>query len=145
MSLPPRGGAKQRLQRSLGARSGSPASPQRSRSLSRGHGPAPKGGARQRAMRSSAAASSSGQQAPSVPQAAEEAGQDFKRHICKLFLENKFSGKETVDLIQKALKANAGGLDSLSRAGGAGSAPPKCQQGPGQAAVAGVRDAPALL
>ena len=106
-----RGGAKQRLQRSTEDRTISPPVKAKAKPIPKTMHP------RQRAQMSRSEPSSSA--AGMMP---DTIGDDFKEHVAKLFLMNKFSGKETVDLVQKALRAQAKGLTSLARAGGHGTA-----------------------
>ena len=72
----------------------------------------PRGGARQRAMK---------KQLPLHPKTegedtAYDPGVEFRNHIARLFLGNKFSGPETIDLVQRAYAAGAGGIDDLQQA-----------------------------
>ena len=64
-------------------------------------------------------AGSSNEPAPPADTLAEVS---FKNHVARLFLNNKFSGPETVELIQKAFKAGAGGVSGLQRAAKQGEA-----------------------
>ena len=43
---------------------------------------------------------------------------EFRSHVARLYLRNKMSAKDTVDLVRKAQKAEAKGVDDLARAGG---------------------------
>ena len=74
------------------------------------------GGAKQRhASRSSASSSQLGS-AGAPGEAAEEAsGREFVDHVARLFLMNKFSGPETVELVVKAHAAGSQGVRAMRR------------------------------
>ena len=121
--MPPKGGVRQQLQRRLEAEQGA-----RSRSPPGGSDLPPTsyepGGHQDRpnlgGMRASAmSAGSSRNPAPPAHTLDEVA---FKNHVARLFLNNKFSGPETVELVQKAFKAGAGGVSGLQRAAKQGEA-----------------------
>eukprot|EP00974_Lingulodinium_polyedra_P091027 8826371-Lingulodinium_polyedra.AAC.1 len=110
--MPPRrgGGARQRALRGRASRSRSrgtnkSSSPEPAQAASSSHGPL-RGGALQRAQ---AASSSQGPDESTVHQEA----QDFRAYVAKLFLTNKFSSRETVELVTKARAAQAVGIDDL--------------------------------
>ena len=110
LKMAPKGGARQRFL----ARSRTPAPPSPEDDPGAASSGLERGGARQRLARA--------QPLPveDLPAAATDPGIQFKNHIAHLFLKNRFSGPETVELIQKAYGAHAEGLDELLRAGGAG-------------------------
>ena len=100
------GGARQRALRSTADRSRSRAtsacsSPEPTEAASSSHGPL-RGGARQRTLRS----------VPDESIVHQEA-QDFRAYVAKLFLTNRFSSRETVELVTKARAAQAMGVDDL--------------------------------
>ena len=43
---------------------------------------------------------------------------EFRSHVARLYLSNKMSATDTVELVRKAQKAEAKGVDDLARAGG---------------------------
>ena len=106
-----RGGARQRALRAAAAE-GNELGKARSRSPKRTStkGDGGRGGAKQRAMRSSAASSN---EAPGVGEGRLDT-KEFREHVAKLFLKNKFSGAGAMKLFQTAVKSGAHGVDDLA-------------------------------
>ena len=121
--MPPKGGVRQQLQRRLEAEQGA-----RSRSPQGGSDLPPNsyepGGHQDRPLLGGMRASAmmAGSSRDPDPPAATVDEIAFKNHVARLFLNNKFSGPETVELVQKAFKAGAGGVSGLQRAAKQGEA-----------------------
>lgn len=110
-------GARQRAQRTLDGDAGE--DPSRSRSpvqssSSTATASGRAGGVRQRALEAQAVP---GHLGPDVGQASAT---EFRQHVASLFLQNKFSGADAVQLVTKAQHAGAFGVDDLAKAGGGG-------------------------
>ena len=94
-----------------------PSSSARSRSRS----PLRRGGrvasARRRQAEAAEAAASSGAGGDPAPADIDHA-REFRSHVARLYLGNKMSATDTVELVRKAQKAEAKGVDDLARAGG---------------------------
>ena len=72
---------------------------------------------------SSASSFGPGQELPPLENTEEKEDQTFEEYVGNLFLNNKFSGLETLTLMQKAKDAGTPGLESWSRLGGGGKHP----------------------
>ena len=82
------------------------------------------GGAKQRhASRSSASASQAASSRSTLAAVVEPSGKEFADHVARLFLMNKFSGPETVELVVKAHAAGAQGVRAMRKAGAQGKHP----------------------
>ena len=89
----PRGGSNQRLARAIAAEEGSGASGKLTRGTKR---------------------ATPEEYDSTAGQAAAE--HEYRKHMAKLYLENKFSAKQANEAIQKAQAAGAKGADDLSKA-----------------------------
>lgn len=115
----PKGGAKQRFLQTQA---------RRDRSRSRTHeaasstGPGARGGARERVLRARGLVTNDADEdlEVSYPTASPDPGVAFKNHVARLFLRNRFSGPDTVHLIQMAHRAGASGLDEVRSAATSG-------------------------
>lgn len=105
------GGARQRVARRLEeeARSRSPA---RDLGAASSEAPALHRGAPERARVE--------HESPLAPAASDNDGLEFRRHILKLFLRNRFSGEETAELLHRAAKARAEGVSDVANVGSSG-------------------------
>ena len=112
------GGARQRVERALAeakARSRSPPPLASGSPASAAPSPAVRGsgGAKQRAI-------AAARRADPHEEAVDSTGTVFANHVYKLFLRNKFSGKDTIALARHAQAAGVSGVSKIASSASAG-------------------------